>query len=284
MTHGIKKFFCLLLTFLLIAACMSAASADGVSALFINVGKADAALLFLGEERYLIDTGTKDSYDQLIRVLETYGVEHLSGVIITHTDKDHAGGLKKLLKGGMKVDRLYGSLLHSEPELDEHRVWEAADKYSVPLTWLKAGDVLTAKDGSAFHVLGPLKQDSENENNNSLVLRLVTAEGDMLLTGDMELEEEADLIERGLITKAPVLKVAHHGEDDSTSKKFAFLVQPQWAVISTNTVEEPDTPDSKILSRLTEARASVAVTQDAEVGILVTLEDGKAEAHAINWQ
>ena len=75
MTHGIKKFFCLLLTFLLIAACMSAASADGVSALFINVGKADAALLFLGEERYLIDTGTKDSYGSYEHVYCVYTIE-----------------------------------------------------------------------------------------------------------------------------------------------------------------------------------------------------------------
>ena len=283
MTH-LKKLFVLLLSLVLLTACAPAARASEVSALFINVGKADAALLFLGEEHYLVDTGTKDSYDQLVRVLDTYGVKRLSGVIVTHTDKDHAGGLKKLLKGGMQVDMLYASELHSEADLEDHRVWEAADKYGVPLTWLKAGDVLTAQDGSAFHVLGPVRQDPENENNNSLVIRLVTAEGDMLLTGDMELEEENDLMERGAISKAPVLKVSHHGEDDSTSKRFVFLVQPQWAVISTTTVEEPDTPDSKILSRLSEVRASVAVTQDAEVGILITLQNGKAEAHAINWQ
>ena len=34
---------------------------------------------------------------QLERVLEAYGVTRLNGVVITHTDKDHVGGLKKLL-------------------------------------------------------------------------------------------------------------------------------------------------------------------------------------------
>lgn len=255
-----------------------------VSALFVNVRKADAALFWLNDRIYLIDTGHKDSLDQLQRVLDAYGVAHLDGIIVTHTDKDHVGGLKKLLKGGLTADRLYAGSLHSEKSLEDHPVYEASEKYGVPVTWLSAGDQIDAGDGCVFHVLGPIRQDNENENNNSLVLRLVTPEGDMLLTGDMELEEEADLLEAGLISRAEVLKVAHHGEDDSTSKVFALTVRPQWAVISTNTQDEPDTPDQKIISRLEMTRCVIAETQSAEVGILITLEDGKASAHEINWQ
>lgn len=255
-----------------------------VSALFLNVGKADAALFFLGEKRFLIDTGTKDSYDQLARVLDTYEISHLDGVLITHTDKDHVGGLKKLLKGGMSVDRLYAGALHSEESLESHPVYEAAEKYDVPLSWLSAGENVDLENGCVFQVLGPLSQDMENENNNSLVLRLTTPEGDMLLTGDMELEEEAELIRSGLISQAAVLKVAHHGNDDATSRAFVLLVRPQWAVISTSSVEKPSTPDSKVLSRLWEVKAGVAVTQDAEVGILISLSDGTAMAEQINWK
>src|SRR5699024_11239106 len=67
------------LPILLAGAC---ARAEGpVQALFINVGKADAALFLLGDQRFLVDTGTKGSYDQLERVLDAYGVrseEHTS--------------------------------------------------------------------------------------------------------------------------------------------------------------------------------------------------------------
>ena len=251
---------------------------------FINVGKADAALYLLGDQRFLIDTGTKDSYDQLERVLEAYGVQRLDGVLITHTDKDHVGGLKKLLKSGIAVDALYAGTLHSEKSLEDHPVYEAAEKYDVPLTWLSAGDVIDLGNGCTFQVLGPLSQDDEDENNNSLVLRLLTPQGDMLLTGDMELEEENELIEAGLISQAAVLKVAHHGRDDTTSRQFALLVRPQWAVISTSTAERPDTPSARVLSYLRDARASVAVTQEAQVGILITLEGGQASAEAINWR
>lgn len=54
-----------------------AGAAADTGALFINVGKADAALLVLGEKRYLVDTGSKDSYDQLERALTACGVECL---------------------------------------------------------------------------------------------------------------------------------------------------------------------------------------------------------------
>lgn len=252
-------------------------------ALFINVGKADAALFFLDDARFLIDTGTKDSLDQLLRVLEAYDVTHLDGILVTHTDKDHAGGLKKLLKSGIQVDMLYAGTLHSEESVEDHRVYEASEKYNVPLTWLSAGQELTVGN-AVLKVLGPLVQDSENENNNSLVVRMETPDGSLLLTGDMELDEENHLRAAGLFAPADVLKVPHHGEDDATSRVFALMIKPQWAVISTSTAEEPDTPDPKVLSYLQQAGASIAVTQDTEVGVMITLTDGVATAEAINWQ
>lgn len=278
------RLLALVLAAVLLLAGACARAEEPVQALFINVGKADAALFLLGDQRFLVDTGTKGSYDQLERVLEAYGVTRLSGVVITHTDKDHVGGLKKLLKSDIAVDRVYAGTLHSEKSLEDHPVYEAAKKYDAPLTWLSAGETVALADGCAFHVLGPLSQDDEEENNNSLVLRLTTPQGDMLLTGDMELQEESELIEAGLISQAAVLKVAHHGNEDATGWQFVLLARPQWAVISTSSVEKPETPSSKVLSRLKDVKANVAVTQDAEVGILVTLEDGQAAAEAVNWR
>lgn len=262
----------------------AAMAQEGVQALFINVGKADAALFFIGDARYLVDAGHKDGHDQLARVLEAYGVTHLDAIFVTHTDKDHAGGLKKLFKSGVTTDVIYAPLFHSESSLDDHRTYEAAEQYNVPLTWLKAGEAVDAGSGCVFHVLGPLAQDDENENNNSLVMRLETPHGGMLLAGDMELEAEAALMNAGLIQPAEVLKVSHHGEGDSTSKAFAYAVRAKWAIISTNTEDEPDTPDEDVLENLMGAGSTVAQTQNAEVGILITLTNGEVLAQQIDWQ
>lgn len=250
-----------------------------ISALFINVGKADAILLMLDDQRFLVDTGTKKTFDALEQALDIYGVTHLDGVIITHMDKDHVGGLKKLLKSDVQVDRIYAGTIYSD--MDEHPAEQASRDYEVPMTWLNAGDSIQAGQ-CVFQVLGPLSRDPESENNDSLVMDLQTPHGNILLTGDMELEEEAELLDRGLIPQATVLKVAHHGEDDATSKRLVLAVKPQWAIISTSTEEEPDTPDSKIISRLWEVKAGVAVTQNAEIGIMVTLFNGQATVEQID--
>lgn len=250
-------------------------------ALFINVGKADAILLMLGEERYLVDTGTKDTYDQLEKVLGLYGVSKLDAVFITHTDKDHVGGLKKLVKSDIQVDMVYAAELHNEESHQKHEAFKTARKKNISFTWLKAGDVLDKGDYS-FEVLGPLKVDWNSENNNSLVMNLKTPHGNILLTGDMEFDEERQLLQAGLIPQATVLKVAHHGDNDSTSDAFIKAVSPQWAIISTSSAEEPDTPDNGIMTALWNIKAGVAVTEDAEVGILVSLLDGNATAQQID--
>ena len=272
-----------MLASLFLFALPSAAVAEtDVRALFLNVGKADAALLFLGDRRYLVDTGKSGNHDELSLALSIYQIERLDGVIITHTDKDHVGGLKKLLKSGAKVDMLYAAKLNSEPSEDAHPVYEASQKYVTPLSWLVAGDELDLGNGCTARVLGPLSLDETNENNNSLVLDVQTPEGRLLLTGDMETEEETELLAGGLVPNADVLKVAHHGDDDSTSKAFVLAVSPQWAVISTSSADEPDTPDSKVISRLWEVKSGVAVTQDASLGIMVTLKGGVASADKLD--
>lgn len=282
-----KRFLCVALALLalvcILALPQSPAVADAeVAALFINVGKADAALLFLGDGRYLVDTGKSGGYEQLALALSVYGVDHLDGVLITHTDKDHVGGLKKLLKNGVTVDMIYAGTLHSEESTEEHPAYKAAEKYDVPLTWLNAGDELDWGEGFTARVLGPLTLDPTNENNNSLVVDLVTPQGNMLLTGDMELEEEGELLEAGLIPQAAVLKVGHHGDGDATSRELVQAVKPQWSIISTSTADEPDTPDGDVLATLWAAKSGVAVTQDAGLGILVKLSGGTATAEQVD--
>ncbi len=261
-----------------------AAQPQSPSALFLNVGKADAALYFLSGQVYLIDTGTKDSAPALLKGLETYGIKKLHGVFITHTDKDHVGGLKTLLESGMAVDQLYAPRFHSEKSDEKHPVYKAAQEFDLPMTWLQAGDGVVVDEGTSFTVLGPLTKDPENENNNSLVLDLQTPEGNMLLVGDMEFAEEEALLRAGAIPKATVLKVGHHGEDDASGVAFLSTVKPQWAVISTSTEEEKDTPDPKVMGLLWQVKANVAVTQEATCGILVTLAAGTATAQKIDYK
>lgn len=263
----------------LLALCMLSiaglAAAEETTLLALNVGKADCLLLESGTTRYMIDTGTAESWGTVSAALRTRGITHLDGVILTHTDKDHAGGLWALAMSGVTVDHWYASAYYTDVKTSKHPMVLAAALREAEVTWLKAGDSLPI-DGGTIAVIAPLEANDNSENDNSLVLYVETKAGTMLLAGDMEFAEERTLLAAKALKHADVLKVAHHGRDDATSSSLVRNVTPQVAVISTSTAERDDTPAESVVSLLTSFGAKVVVTQDAGEGVLVTLTDGTA--------
>ena len=278
-----RKLFSLLLSLLFLPVfCVGEQSAvpgqesPALSLYAINVRKADSLLLRCGKSAYLIDTGTKETVDQVLKVLSDEGITSLDGIILTHTHSDHAGGLNKLLASDLEIGKLYASRWYDKKE-GKHPIDKAMRKNpsreGLETVWLSSGDTLPL-DGGTLQVLGPLEA-SETENCNSVVLLASGGGGSMLLTGDMEFPEEASLLSAGLIPQVDVLKVGNHGEEDATGPDLIRACQPKVAVISTNTEDERDTPHKRVLRLLAQWNAAVVQTQDAENGVLITLENGE---------
>lgn len=247
-----------------------------LSLLAINVRKADALLLRSGKSVYLIDTGTEESFSKLYAVLKAEGISRLTGVIITHTDKDHSGGLKQLVDSDIEIENVYASAYYKKKKESKHPAVKALKGTGQEVIFLASGANLPL-DGGKLSVLGPLEKDEDKENNNSLVMLAEGGGGSILLTGDMEFPEEDSLLKANLIPHADVLKVGNHGEDDATSSALINAVCPALAVISTNTEDEPDTPSPRVLRLLASWDIPVLVTQDSNDGVLVTLTGGKIE-------
>ena len=95
--------------------------------------------------------------------------------------------------------------------------------------------------------------------------------------------EEEELLNAGVIPRATVLKVGHHGRDDATGKALVAAVRPQWAIISTSSQERPDTPAAQVTETLALFQVKTAVTQDAQVGILAELENQTATVWRVDW-
>ena len=244
----------------------------------INVGKADALLLRSGKTAYLIDTGTEDSFPALLKALKAEGITYLDGVILTHTHKDHAGGLEYLLDSDIEIGQVYASGYYNKKE-KKHPAVKALNDLNRKPVFLLSGDTLPL-DGGTLEVLGPLVHDEEKENNNSLVLLATGGGGTMLLAGDMEFPEEKTLLNAGLISHADVLKVGNHGNPDATGDAFLEAVSPKAAVFSTNTEEEPDTPAARIINWMNRHDVAVYQTQETENGVLITLKNGEIAAES----
>ena len=275
-----KRFLSLLFSGMLILGTARCESADSkaspqISLLAINVGKADCFLLQSGNSAYLIDTGTKKSADRILEILNSRGAARLNGIILTHTHADHAGGLKKIIDSGFPVDAVYAPAFYALKKEDgKHPIEKALKKGKETATvWLHAGDEIPL-DGGRIRIIGPVEK-SDVENNNSLVLLVEGGGGTMLLTGDMELPEEQTLLRAGLLAPVDVIKIGNHGEGDATGEALIAAVRPSYAVISTNTQEEPDTPDPRVLKLLRQYRVQVLQTQQANTGVLISIKDGQ---------
>lgn len=249
----------------------------------VNVGKGDALVVRAGDYTCLIDTGKEKAQEQLEVALKALGVEALDAVFITHTDKDHVGGLKWLRESDIEIRAIYASRYYPNTTEKKHPAVKAAKKLDLTVNWLGAGDSVPLGDsGAVFRVLAPAMEIPDDEDDNSLVMMLESPDGRILLTGDMEHVEEAALLTSGADLRCDVLKVANHGDSDATSAALIAACAPSVALISTDSAEKPGTPDAGIVRNLQGIGCAVCVTQDASLGIRVTLDGGRVAVENVN--
>ena len=268
------------------AACLLAfgAARGEVELLAAAVGKGDAILVRAGEYVCLVDTGKSEAQEQLERALRQMGVEALDAVFITHTDKDHTGGLKWLRKSEIEIRAIYASRYYPESSEKKHPAVKAAKKLGLEVNWLGAGDLVSLGDsGAVLQVLAPQIEFPENEDDNSLVMMLDSPDGRVLLAGDMERAEEAQLLASGADLSCDVLKVPNHADGDACGPGLIAACAPSIAVISTDSAEKSDTPDPAVLKNLERSGCKIYVTQDCSFGVHVVLSGGAARAEYVNW-
>lgn len=237
---------------------------DALHVHVIDVGKADAILLESPDANVLVDCGTAEAAEDVLRYLAARGIDRLDAVWISHPDDDHCGGLPTVLQT-VPADAVV------ESPVGESISGMTALPQAVPLRRAAVGKRY-AYGAMTFEVLGPL-QDYAESNNDSTVFRLQYDGFTMLFCGDMEAQAERDLLEDGAALRADVLKVAHHGSDTSTSAALLEAVQPRYAVISSGE-DRSMLPRNAVLQRLHTAGAEIFRT-DTDGAVVFSAADGK---------
>ncbi|MEO6908609.1 MAG: MBL fold metallo-hydrolase, partial [Abditibacteriaceae bacterium] len=88
------------------------------------------------------------------------------------------------------------------------------------------------------------------DNNHSMVAKLIYGNTSFLLTGDMEAEEEDQLVHRGVNLQCTILKVGHHGSKTSSTAAFLQAAHPATAIISCGRYNPFGHPATSTLERL----------------------------------
>lgn len=194
----------------------------------LDVGQGLAVHAQTASHDLVYDTGPQFSPDAnsgnriLLPYLRAAGVRRLDGLILTHEDKDHSGGALSLLDG-LPVAWTSSSLPDDHPfrEAPGHRTCIDGQAWE----W----------DGVRFEMLHPeatgYASAKRKSNDMSCVLKVSSAYGSALLTGDIETISEQALSKRqGERLRADVLLAPHHGSRTSSSPEFLAAVGAETVV------------------------------------------------------
>ncbi len=223
-------------------------------------GKADAFLLYTEDSAVLIDTGESGFGKTILAYMEAHGIEKLDCLIITHFDKDHVGGAKKILES-VQVDRVLQSNCPKDAS--------AYNKYVAALEALgmeaeTVRQTLTFELGGVSYTVDPPAQETyaeDESNNSSLIVSVENGQNRLLFAADAQ-----DLRLTEFLAGDPghydFLKVPYHGHWQSTLGALIKAVSPAAAVI-TSSDEEPE--DEQTLDLLAQYGVETWLTRQAPV-------------------
>lgn len=237
---------------------------------FPDLGQGDCTIIKSPNECIVIDTGP---YEE--RFMCGHYVDKLTDVIdlliFTHPHSDHIGGFEELLA---RVE--IRSIMIPDIE-------ETNSQYEVYLTMIRnAGiELVRANPGYIYqfgdidlYVLAPFREDTDDGNDNSIVVKAVMDDVSLLVTGDIGYKVEKELIETyGDILRSDILKVPHHGSANSSSGEFLESVSPTYAVICCSDTNIYGHPAWQTQKRLKEA--GIPYYSTYKNGSIVFVSDGE---------
>ena len=268
-----------ILAFAVLVLCLFVTFPNGkLRVAMLDVGQGDCTFLRgPSGKTYLIDGGSSD-VDQVGKYriepfLKSEGVGKLDYVFLSHGDADHCNGVLELLarqKVGVRIDTLVLPVNYrtSRELLEAARL---AQRQGVAVVTMKAEACMMEGD-MTICCLQPADNRFEG-NAGSMVLKVQFRSFDLLLTGDVEGEGEAHLLSQSEPVACDVLKVAHHGSRNSTSRDFLQVARPRVALISAGGDNAYGHPHQETLQRLQEA--SCTILETSRYGAIQLETDGE---------
>lgn len=223
----------------------------------LDVGLGLAAVIRTSEGTLVYDTGPSfpggfDTGSAVVApYLASHGVKRIERLVISHADRDHAGGLVGLAER-IPIDEL----LSGEPaRLDRPDALPC--RAGMQWEW----------SGVSFQILHPAAATWRG-NNASCVLRVEAAGRALLLTGDIESRVERRLArELGTALTSDILVAGHHGSKTSTHPDLLDAVAPALVLYASGYANQFGFPSAEVRARV----AARGITQ-LDTGLVGAIE------------
>jgi competence protein ComEC len=237
----------------------------------LDVGQGLAVVVRTASHALLYDAGPRYSRQSdsggriVVPFLRGSGIRRLDGMVVSHQDNDHAGGMQTVL-AQMPVGWLASSLPAETEALAgvRHMACHAGQSWM----W----------DGVRFEVLHPAPDSYRKrikDNDRSCVLRVTSAYGSLLLPGDIERRVERALV-HDAVPASDVLLVPHHGSGTSSTEAFIEQIRPLAAIFTVGYRNRFGHPKEEVVERYRNA-GSLLYRTDFDGALLLDFD----EPHAI---
>ncbi len=254
---------------------------DKMTVVFCDVGQGDAVLFRTPKGKKILFDGGPDKsvLDCLSRNLP-FWERTLDVLILSHPHADHLNGLIEVLQR-YKV-KAFATEEVANSTTGYNTLKEELKKKSINTSFLSQNDVVKTADGVRFSVLSPTTKFVKETTVNgliresgefaSLIVLVSYRNFDLLLTGDTQVAQFTEAVQRGLPSQLEILQVPHHGSRFGLSTEVLEKIRPDLAVISVgkNSYGHPSPLTLNLLSQQrikierTDKRGSVAIVSDGD--------------------
>lgn len=254
---------------------------NGFSMHTIDVGQSESTLIITEGKTILIDAGETDKGFDVVTYLKKYDIKKVDILIATHPHTDHIGGMSEVVKqlqiGSILFDTLPNDLIPTTRTYTN--LLETIAEKGLKIKKVKAGDSFEI-GGSKLEIIAPIGQYSDL-NEMALVIKLSYKNIKVLFTGDAGKYSEKDILEHNLDLKCDILKVGHHGSNESSTKAFLQAVNPKYSIISVGVGNSYNLPGKDTILRLnqlntkifrTDLNGDIVLTSDGET---ITIKTSK---------
>lgn len=199
---------------------------DAYRVTVLNVGQGQCVLLQSAGRTFVVDCGgsnAQDAGEQAARYLLSQGVYRVDGLILTHYDKDHAGGAMQLLSR-LRVKNLF------LPYLEGDETGAAIGQAAEGTVYYVTEDLRLTFGKACLRIFAPLSQTTSNESGLSILF--TAGECDTLITGDMNEAMERRLLATHSLPDVELLVAGHHGSKNATGQALLQATRPDVVAIS----------------------------------------------------
>ena len=176
-------------------------------------------------------------------------MHQLDALVITHADQDHFGGALSIVKM-FPVNELW---ITDCARVDDKENWQQiiAEAYrrGVLVRDISRG-IMYRENFFEIKVVHPDTKRCIDANSQSITFRAKGLGHSALLTGDLTVQGEKEIMKTDAYLKSDVLKLGHHGSKTSSGLRFLKAVNPKLAVISSGRKNRFRHPSKQVIQRL----------------------------------